>query len=638
MLDHGFTKREVMRDIYENFDAIPVKRQIAIWGITQRSSEMFCETINRRIFVSYFIDITGEFKNNSGKAIFGKPVLAKEDILNSSYKKENIFILAAKEDVSKEGLQWLEKYFKKAYYICSVSGIDRIIKNSKMLYVYGAGNAGKRTYKLLKSQGITVSAFVDSDSEKWGVTIEDETIDAFVYGPDVIEKEDIIVISTRYYNDIKKLLLERGIPDKNIFVDIRNSGEFSVNPIQYKDRVGLWFTYTKKHIIKYVAWYEFFMMIMADFIDKKVILYGINEFTPQFVSLFRLLNLDVLYCIDCMYTREELEAYEITIDYKNLYEISSEDLSDKIVYAIKIKETEHGISDVDYSILEKLGLDFYKEFRVLDSAYPLRNSTVEVGLGLKRDKLLEYTWVYKKTSLEYPGYVVLGNEETARKRIIILGGSTSDVGLYEYFIKSWPEFLSEELKDVVIFCGAIAAYYSKQELLKLLRDGRQLNPDLVISYSGFNDMAQPHTEGYPYAKTDLKGKLLEDEAWGIKTDRLLSEDWIESENMMKVISNAYGAEFIGIFQPVIMNKDNKTFEEKIIYEWSKELSWINLNEYKSYQDNVRKNITGISYIYDMTKLFYGEKRCVFRDVCHLTEYGNRVLANAILRIIHKRIN
>lgn len=624
-----------MRDIYENFDSIPENKKVIIWGINQASGEIFCETLNRRIAVECFVDLTGEFREADGKKLFGKLVLTKEELLNSEFTRENAYILVEKREAGSEELKWLEEHYESAYIVCSVSDIDSTIKNAKNLYLYGAGSSGKRTCQILREQGIEINAFIDADSGKWNKKIEDASSDAFVYGPELIGENDVIIISSRYYPDIKKLLLKRGISEKNIFIDIRNSAEFSEEPIYYKNRVRLWFEYTKLYIIKGIEWWSFFWIVLMDFYEKKkIILYGVNEFTFQLIRLFELLEVQVAYCVDHVINQENLEMQGQNIKYREIYDLAYEDMSDKIVYVVKVEEKEKGIENGDYTILEKLGLTFFKEIRIFDSSvFAIRNVRVEPDYGIKRDDLLDYTYIYKKSSYQYPGYIVLGDESKAKKRILILGGSTSDVGLYESFIKSWPEFLAEKMEDAVIFCGAVCAYDSKQELLKLLRDGKQIKPDTVISYSGFNDVSQMHTEGFPYLRKRLTDQMQKQEVFGIKTASTRAEEWIESENMMKIIANAYGAEFIGIFQPVLSNKINKSFNEKVIYAWSKELSWMQLKDFEDYQKETQELICKSPGLYDMTDLFQDETQEMFRDVCHLKEAGNRFLANAVYRLL-----
>lgn len=624
-----------MKDIYENYSVMPKNSKAVIWGLDSEMFDIFGELVNRRRQVACFVDTKDEFSGAEGK-IFGKPIIKKEELIKIR-EREDLYILAGK-NVDIADLSWLDRYFREEYCLCFAADIDAAIINSEDLYIYGAGDSGKRTYAILKEQGITVNAFIDSDSRKWGNKIEDSQIDSMVYGPDILKKSDTIIISTRYYHEIKTFLLDKGVSEKNIYVDIRNSWESSKEPLRYADRENLWIESEMHHWVRGIPCREFFTVLLADvYCKKKIILYGLNGTTSQFISLFRALGIEVDYCADYIDHKDILEKYKIDIPYKDVSALACEDSESKMIFVIKIEEAGDKIKDTDYTRLEKLGKIYFKEFRLCFDYFfqrVRRNPRIEVGFGTKVDVLLGHTEVYKRTSKRYPGYIVLGDEKNAKSRVLILGGSTSDVGLYEHYIKSWPEYLYEILRDTVIFCGAIPGYNSKQELLKLLRDGKQLKPDLVISYSGVNDIGQAHTEGYPYAGRQLNNQNLSQMVWGVETDQNLAEEWIESEKMMKVIANSYGAGFLGLFQPIIINRSEEgmTFEERVLRKLVK-MKWTDLKEYEMYQQEIKRKISDIPYIHDLTGLYYREKDTVFRDVCHVTELGNSILARKVYELI-----
>lgn len=631
-----------MRDIYENFEVVSANEEVVIWGFNQKTLEIFLETINRRIWVVCFVDTTGYYLGKEEHKFLGKPVISRDKLLCEEYLNRQLFFLIDKNSVEVDDIKWIEKHWKNRYYVCQACEIDATIRNSESIYIYGAGSAGQRTYELLDKEGITVSAFIDSDCNKWGKRIENCVMDAAIYGPNILDERDIIIVSASYYNDIKEALLKRGIQEKNIFVDIRNSWEYSKKPICYEERRKIWFEYAKYRTVIGVEYRHFISVMMMDICNRKrIILHGVNEFTIQFISLFRTLDIEICYCTDNIKNYKEIaNRFGLDVIYKDVYELVDENMDDKIVYTIKLEGQSEEIGQINYTKLERLGMVFFKDIRPFKDEngfwFANRNPKIEAGFGLQRDKLLGYTFLYKKTSRIYPGYVVIGNEKSAKKRIMILGGSTSDVGFYEFFIKSWVEFLGDYLTDTVIFCGAITGYDSKQELLKLLRDGRQLHPDLIISYGGYNDVGGDHTDGYPYARGKLDAKALKQSSWGIKTNTKSYEEWIESEKLMKLIATSYGAEFIGIFQPIIINRSEEklTFKEKV----SKKLViWTDLTAYQVYQREVLKRIQNIEYIYDMTNLFYNEEICIFRDLCHLTEKGNQILGKAVYRLIRQMV-
>lgn len=82
--------------------------------------------------------------------------------------------------------------------------------------------------------------------------------------------------------------------------------------------------------------------------------------------------------------------------------------------------------------LEELGLRYISDFREInhmpDDA--IREAYLDRKYGYQADPLLGYTIIYPNSSKEYNQYHVLGNTDLQRNRILILGGSTSDMGLY----------------------------------------------------------------------------------------------------------------------------------------------------------------------------------------------------------------
>ena len=105
--------------------------------------------------------------------------------------------------------------------------------------------------------------------------------------------------------------------------------------------------------------------------------------------------------------------------------------------------------------------------------------------------------------------------DKAKKKIIILGGSTSDSN-YTWFA-SWPEILASRLHeggyDIQILNGAMCGYNIQQEFLKLIRDVLPLKPDLVIDVSGTNNVGEARVSRenpfVPYYLLELSKQLEE---------------------------------------------------------------------------------------------------------------------------------
>lgn len=185
------------------------------------------------------------------------------------------------------------------------------------------------------------------------------------------------------------------------------------------------------------------------------------------------------------------------------------------------------------------------------------------------DPLLGYT----RTGGICPGIVTYGKLNGKNDlAVLILGNSSSDSTFGN--LNCWGHYLFLELsklcaeRNVVIYNGAVSGYYSGQEFLKLCRDGVDLKPSIVISFSGVTEIT-----------TKAKGKKLLQKyqlrMWnsilgqpGIIPDSLhmrnmnklstgleemLSDEaaWIDNERKMYAICKEFGIKFIGCLQPMI---------------------------------------------------------------------------------------
>ena len=97
---------------------------------------------------------------------------------------------------------------------------------------------------------------------------------------------------------------------------------------------------------------------------------------------------------------------------------------------------------------------------------------------------------------ELPGFAVYGDLNAPREeviRIVALGGSTTEPSSTQ----CWPQKLYEELTkrgySCLVLNGGVAGYSTNQELFKFIRDVMPLNPDIVISLSGVNDLGYGHS-------------------------------------------------------------------------------------------------------------------------------------------------
>jgi len=259
----------------------------------------------------------------------------------------------------------------------------------------------------------------------------------------------------------------------------------------------------------------------------------------------------------------------------------------------------------------------------------------------------DFTWV--------DGFVVYDKKTSALQHpvVLCLGGSTTDGVAYGH---SWPEELSNILKTNgvggTIVNGGTGGYTTNQEILKLIRDGLEFKPDIIISYSGFNDKGRygslPHPMVHSFQRELLKTlvkrsqpkflpstltllqrlstsntKPKPDYTLGIKSSLGLAEQYKKNITLMNVISHESGARFLAFIQPFAFYKSihasnpNLSKGEKYKHEVSALYNKITLlpNEFP--------------YIYDATQIFETHANVYKKDGVHLQDTGDKVVAHYI---------
>ena len=378
--------------------------------------------------------------------------------------------------------------------------------------------------------------------------------------------------------------------------------------------------------------------------NKKIVLYGDNEYSYQLKKLFKLIDKEVEFICD-----DEADSGET----KSVYDLLYEDVSELMVLNTKCIWENMVCKFPNSKFLEELGLRYISDFREIncmpDDA--IRESYLDSKYGYQVDPLLGFTIIYPNSSKEYNQYHVLGNTDLKRNRILILGGSTSDMGMYEN-TKSWPEILYEKLlakDEVVLFGGAVGGYNSRQECLKLLRDIAIIKPNLVISYSGVNDAYPMNVESHPFYNSSVlaacKNAIKQyDTCIGSRTVETSAQLWIRMEQTMHAITTCFGGKFIGILQPTIHNKNELYGLERVIKVYQdghghEPFSYINNKKRNdSFKESVQiSHCFEESYMHDFSDVLK-EQEEVFKDVCHLLQAGNEVVAQRIYEVIETYIN
>jgi len=263
----------------------------------------------------------------------------------------------------------------------------------------------------------------------------------------------------------------------------------------------------------------------------------------------------------------------------------------------------------------------------------------------------QYSWVN--------GFVIYGHDPTELKRPIILalGGSTTDGVNYGH---SWPEELAKLLVKTgavgTVINGGTGGYSTNQELLKLIRDGLEFRPDIIIDYSGVNDCGAyselPYPMVHPYQKTILEyltesarsPVLPNTVAWlrralfsggppisytlGVRSSLTLGQQYERNVTLMESIARAQGAAFFGIIQPNAYfgsKRPEKTFREAT-----------NPDDVASVRALYRQIIevpTRRVFVYDLTRIFEDHEDVYKEDGIHVHKNGDQIIAENIMALI-----
>lgn len=273
---------------------------------------------------------------------------------------------------------------------------------------------------------------------------------------------------------------------------------------------------------------------------------------------------------------------------------------------------------------------------------------------------------FKKRHTWHQGFAVYSKEPIAsltRPIILTLGGSTTDPLNYS---SSWPEELAsilvnEQIPGTVIN-GGVGGYSTSQELLKLIRDGIELDPDLVITYNGVNDRdgygPLPHPMVHKYQREVLRG-LSEKRpspflpntvslflsfgnqdknkiryTLGTETKKNRGEWYARNHLLMNAVAQAENIKYLGVLQPNAYVGN---------YEWADVFEREGRSEkYKaqirSLYQQVENLPASVGYVHSFIDIFNGIVGVYTKDGIHNTEKGFLIIAEAMLDLIQKETN
>ena len=362
---------------------------------------------------------------------------------------------------------------------------------------------------------------------------------------------------------------------------------------------------------------------------KKIIVYGFGAEMQKVKEIIEYYDGNIAYAVNDF----------ASIDEKSYVDLIYEDVEQ--IYVIIVKE--------DYleacQNLESIGLKQYFNYTVVHkSMYSnyFQKFPLDINIG--------YTYNVSDTDPKLPGVTVFGNKEKPYV-VVTLGSSTSDSQAFIW--KCWSEILYDKIVskklinegNIVLYSAGVSAYRSSQELLKLVRDMLNLSPNMVISFSGVNDigkMIYPFVQYYqcqifdtilPYQQTDMNGsKIIPSYSCGFERTGTNAENWVKHMRIMHAICQEYGIIFHSFLEPMLGAKKSilSRSEKEIVLNDNTNI----MEKTVPFINEVRQIIakSKLDYIHDITDLF-NECDNVYIDNCHVTEEGNRMIADKICSTI-----
>lgn len=557
----------------------------------QNALNLFVKLCQLKIYIHGFVS---DFSTYVGLRIFNKKVLDVRDI----DRKDSVIFSSHNDGNDMEPLYVLN---------------DKIYESKCV--VYGAGVNGEIVKNLLNKEKVDILFFVDSNLKLEGKKVGD----SIIYGPDKLSALDpntFVIEASDHYSEIDQIIENKYKYLRRFYY---SKAKFTIGSERWIDN--------KKSIN------VFEILTMTQMIsDKSVFVYGTDAKARELAVYFILLdfNFKGFLCDISEKQTEILDGYNVLYTEEILYENN---------YFVFIdKKRKNNIKK-----LEEMGLCFAKDFGCM---YPLCYDAL-YKRKTRLDIILGHTFVGK---CMYPGFCMNGTGKGYK--IVTLGGSTTDGSLYPF--RSWPELLYRKCdKELTIYNGGVGGYLVSHELLKLIRDVLVLKPDMVITYSGFNDTVHlPFDFEYSNKVYEMAANVL-DESWnienleqgesvvqsGLKREGDKFDLWLTTIKIMNAVCRENGICFNAFLQPMLASKLRDRNDEEIFLQCWPAYICNRENDMKFFREQcaARKIESHYDYIFDLSHIF-DYTTDVYMDHCHVFEKGNDIIADEILKRIYSSIS
>lgn len=554
-------------------------KKIYIWNINRDSLGLFMRIMFSGIDVQGFVVNEDEYL---GQVYLNFPIVSLSQV-----KKIADSIIFITENVSQKTVNMLHGI--KIMYWAEASGINVNLRNSKII-IYGMGGGAKSLCKVLEKEGIEEELYCVTESN--GITQHS--------GKKVIEAVDL-----------------GNYTDYSVIISVtkhQHRGGCLEALAHFPGKVYLDLDYLIQVIIGGVG-NALQSLDYASKMKKNVYLYSPKNHMSEFLRLF-------LERCGIKINGYVNDVGDEKQDIKNIYELVSNGIEDKFIllneeFSDRIISARKAIECAGFS-LEKTSYTSFQWHTCATKKFLDEMNTCW-------DPLVGGSICYSNGK---PGWAMYGSEEKDKIRILILGNSTSSE---DFYIQNWISKLYNKLQqnklESVIYNGAHSANDIVDEILRFLRDGNVLQPQIVISMSGVNNLYYKECENQFNSERMIgRGMAFIREGkycCGVKSTESLYHFWYRNEQILKMLVEFYGAQFYCFLQPMNMTMEHMTLHEKSIFEQERRIEGA-LEFRKLSNDNE-------GYV-NLMRLFEHQED-MYIDLCHYTDKANAIIADKVYETI-----
>lgn len=554
-------------------------KKIYIWNINRDSVIFFTKALFSRMNIQGFVTQQKEYV---GKKFFNRPIIYAEQIKED----RDVVILVADgvhENIKNEIQAGQVVYWSEAL------AIDPQLYQKKII-VYGTGHGAERLCEGLERDGIEAELFCVTKLDQMKQYRNKEIIEA----ERLTEfKEYAIILSVEKKRFIEEILELINDFCDTIYLDIAKL-------ITIPDVVHL-------NIAQSID--------LASKKDKKIYLYGKRNAVADLIE-------DAIKPYDIKLSGYAGEIEDKDQGIESVYKLGYSGTEDKLIILNEICP-ENIIRDRECVELAGFSLE-QGNYTGLDWLLRADENVVLERYRENADPLVGGSILYPDGKLGWKRY---GAEKQARIKIMIVGGSTSsEVYMPENWISKLYYKLCADNIEVTIYNGAHTGNDIVIELLRILRDGYTLQPQIVISMSGVNNLCYKKYENQFNVERFIDARRKNGNNSAGKNETLYSF-WSRNLKVMRCIANFYGAQFFGFLQPMNITIDDMGLYEKTVYEMD------GRSEGAKKFSQLANDEDG--YI-NLMRLFEHQDEMFF-DLCHYTEKGHEVIADKVYETIKPTI-